>query len=200
MQVLQNCSDIPDCVLNFQAVHCFARKPAPYPALILYPRRQSPPLFLESPSDTAWAHVYTWEIFALHALCELFPSPLAAGVAAAQWLSLRLQLLAACVVFLVAALGVAGASGLLPAIATQSQGFEQPILLYASVFEDVPALLACCRMRGALVPMSCTAPPLRKATVSICIRMALQAFKLLCQYGVQLEFKCMQIVGLGNFL
>lgn len=52
-------------------------------------------------------------------MCELRR---AAGVAAAQWLSLRLQLLAACVVFLVAALGVAGASGLLPTIVTQSQG------------------------------------------------------------------------------
>jgi hypothetical protein len=42
-------------------------------------------------------------------------------VAAAQWLSLRLQLLAAAVVVLVAGLGVAGAAGLLPPIASQAQ-------------------------------------------------------------------------------
>lgn len=48
--------------------------------------------------------------------------PRCAGVAAAQWLSLRLQLLAAAVVVLVAAVGIAGASGLLPAFASQAQG------------------------------------------------------------------------------
>ncbi|BDA43676.1 probable multidrug resistance-associated protein 7 [Coccomyxa sp. Obi] len=45
-----------------------------------------------------------------------------AGLAAAQWLSLRLQVLAASVITLVAALGVAGNEGLLPSIATQAHG------------------------------------------------------------------------------
>ncbi len=43
-------------------------------------------------------------------------------MAAAQWLSLRLQVLAAAVITLVAALGVAGNEGLLPSIATQACG------------------------------------------------------------------------------
>jgi hypothetical protein len=45
-----------------------------------------------------------------------------AGLAAAQWLSLRLQVLAASVITLVAGLGVAGAAGLLPSFATQAGG------------------------------------------------------------------------------
>ena len=53
---------------------------------------------------------------------DLARMPRCAGVAAAQWLSLRLQLLAAAVVVLVAAVGIAGASGLLPAFASQAQG------------------------------------------------------------------------------
>ncbi len=42
----------------------------------------------------------------------------AAGIAAAQWLSLRLQLLAAAVIAIVAALGVASTAGMLPAFAS----------------------------------------------------------------------------------
>ena len=45
-----------------------------------------------------------------------------AGLAAAQWLSLRLQVLAASVITLVAGLGVAGAAGLLPSFASQAGG------------------------------------------------------------------------------
>ncbi|EIE19385.1 P-loop containing nucleoside triphosphate hydrolase protein [Coccomyxa subellipsoidea C-169] len=45
-----------------------------------------------------------------------------AGLAVAQWLSLRLQVLAASVITLVAGLGVAGAAGLLPSFASQAGG------------------------------------------------------------------------------
>lgn len=41
-----------------------------------------------------------------------------AGIAAAQWLSLRLQLLAAAVITFVAALGIASTAGALPAFAS----------------------------------------------------------------------------------
>jgi len=41
-----------------------------------------------------------------------------AGIAAAQWLSLRLQLLAAAVITFVAALGIASTAGMLPAFAS----------------------------------------------------------------------------------
>lgn len=46
-----------------------------------------------------------------------------AGLAAAQWLSLRLQLLAASIVVFVAGLGVAGAENALPSFASHMQGF-----------------------------------------------------------------------------
>lgn len=45
-----------------------------------------------------------------------------AGLAAAQWLSLRLQLLAASIVVFVAGLGVAGAENALPSFASHMQG------------------------------------------------------------------------------
>lgn len=51
-------------------------------------------------------------------LLSLIPLHADAGIAAAQWLSLRLQLLAAAVITCVAALGVASTAGVLPAFAS----------------------------------------------------------------------------------
>ena len=47
-----------------------------------------------------------------------------AGIAAAQWLSLRLQLLAAAVIIIVAALGVVSTAGMLPAFASYHHRYE----------------------------------------------------------------------------